>query len=89
MFDDDGMLMIDYVGWIDVLMLLNLMNYSYFNLNGCVGSDVCGYLLYIDVDVFFEVDDVLILIGMVDVMGMVFDFWYSVLFGVCFDWLYV
>lgn len=61
-FDDDGMLLIDYEVWIDVFMLINLISYGYFNLSGKFGIDIKGYILLIDVDVFLEVDVKLILI---------------------------
>ncbi|HEY3597998.1 MAG TPA: aldose epimerase family protein [Paraburkholderia sp.] len=91
--DDDGALTIDYDAVTDAPTPVNLTNHAYFNLSGAVATDtpadtldICGHMIEIDADEFFEVDDALIPVARSSVAGNAFDFRASAPIGARLDW---
>lgn len=72
---EDNALEIEYTATSDEDTVINLINHSYFNLNGQDGSDILSHTLRINADRFTEISEEKVPTGRIlDVSGTPFDF---------------
>lgn len=71
---------------MDKLIVVNMINYFYFNLDGDLLKDNFDYLLILNVDYYIFVDSIFMMIGeIVLVEGIFMDFRFFVVIGICIN----